>query len=847
MRKLTGYIGALIVVFALMGSILAGYALNVNGESTVINEYEKVTDVSGLYTHSQEPSYIEYNPASNYIGYNVEQSDTFTINNNSSLNRGVSYKLYKGTAPNCAWNNNEYLSGAFYVNGAVVPYSTAGDQMGVSAYFTVIGDTVEAYVWQPDGTSATNEIHINGGRYWSANFTIAYSAGTITFILNDVGVTLSSVCNWLLMPNNNGDYVPILNGNTGYYQYNDIYHTGGSLPATPVVINEWNGQPVYNLYSITNNISNVWVLVPKTFNYQPTQDKGIDYTVSGRVNNYLMETIGTTITYSYGSINMATLGAPDQFYYNSYGTKQIINGYYLFVSNRSVTGEIDINSYPRYSISVPASQPAHDSIYDSNNPNWYYDGWHNVKLSNVLASFNAPANTKSIKITTDSIYGQYFSSPNVTIDKNLVWFSYLPNLLKDYGAVPSLNSEMSKKDYLIFDVANNLATVYTYDGTARYSGSPDDIGIFYYTNGTTYKGLYSWRTDANHYTSYNFYDMNDRPAPTINLTATIATPGTLKYADITKGYAIKTTNTDYTVWNNNYQNGTINILFRANDVNQTYHNDLKILDNDIAVDFENNHFYVTLGTDERVDIGTWRNIILNVDLTNGYLSVVPVRTFNSFTNVIMDNTSIVIGELTGGGSTNIIKWAPTSNSLMFNVYSTSVFMNTYGVVMVNPTINITNYFTDLNNFYRMRLFNFSVLGDSITVNGITADVVNNTITIDGQTVQLKEMAITYADGHAYISDSNASIDLGDISDNTISMAGAWYFETELQRGYTSQKMIYNWDWGDFILNNTQFCIMFMGLAVVALIVAKRYCTMAITDYIVLVLSFIIALTVQVVA
>ena len=174
-------------------------------------------------------------------------------------------------------------------------------------------------------------------------------------------------------------------------------------------------------------------------------------------------------------------------------------------------------------------------------------------------------------------------------------------------------------------------------------------------------------------------------------------------------------------------------------------------------------------------------------------------------------------------------------------------MNTYGIVMVNPELNITEYFTDLNGFYRMRLYNFSVLGNSITVNGVTADVSNNSITIDGQTIQIKDMAITYADGHAYISDSNANIDLGEIVDNVISMAGSWYFETELLKGYTTQKMIYEWDWGDFILNNTQFCIMYIGIALIGLIVARRYCSLSITDYIVLIASFAIALTVQVIA
>ena len=87
----------------------------------------------------------------------------------------------------------------------------------------------------------------------------------------------------------------------------------------------------------------------------------------------------------------------------------------------------------------------------------------------------------------------------------------------------------------------------------------------------------------------------------------------------------------------------------------------------------------------------------------------------------------------------------------------------------------------------------------------------------------------------------------EITDNNISMSGAWYFITDLMRGYTTQKMIYEWDWQDFILDNVQFCVIYIGLALIGLLIARRYCTLTITDYAVFMVSIIIALTVQVVA
>ena len=174
-------------------------------------------------------------------------------------------------------------------------------------------------------------------------------------------------------------------------------------------------------------------------------------------------------------------------------------------------------------------------------------------------------------------------------------------------------------------------------------------------------------------------------------------------------------------------------------------------------------------------------------------------------------------------------------------------MDTYGAVMVNPSLDITDYFTDLNQFYKLELYNFSMYGDSITVNGVTGTVSNNQLTIGDDTLMIKDLAIKYADNHAYIEDSNITIDLGEITDTVVSMAGVWYFQTELYRGFTDQKLVYEWDWSDFILDNTQFCVFYIGLALAGLIVARKLCVITITDYAVLIASFIIALTLQVIA
>jgi hypothetical protein len=214
---------------------------------------------------------------------------------------------------------------------------------------------------------------------------------------------------------------------------------------------------------------------------------------------------------------------------------------------------------------------------------------------------------------------------------------------------------------------------------------------------------------------------------------------------------------------------------------------------------------------------------------------------------VTDNTNIFIGDLINPTPTNTIEWKPTNKSLAFNIYSTDVFMDTYGIVMVDPTLDVTNYFTNLDNFYQLRLSDFSIYGQSMTVNGVTGIVTGDKITFNDETIQLKEMTITYADGNVTISDSYGNIDLGAIVDNTVSMTGAWYFISDLYSGYTTQKVIYDWDWGEFVLEDKAFGVIYIGLCLIGLIVARHFCTLTITDYLLFVVSIAIALSVPVIA
>ena len=831
MRKLTGYIGALIIVFALMGSIFAGYALNINGSSSVINKYERVTDVSGLYSHTQEPSYIEYNPASNYIGYVLDNVSYNNPSENTYTFRQV--------------NNNTIV-----INHQNKEVSIDGNSQGIiNGIYAFICDNFYIFFNQGDCCVYT---HSNGFVVATTNVTINTNPGNLTLNVNDLSLNYNNikyaVCycsngatHYLksngsieLYLNSGNELFSILVGNWGSTApglgiSNTVYDLAtGTYTTVDLITNLGNVASGVNRYHTGYNTNVGAIVYP--ISVMTTAGVGINYTESSRVNNYPIETdyvnTGQIIT---SPVNLMSVSATD--YWTSGRTYVYENTHYF--------GPGESYKYIRY---MPGTIAGHS---------YRLSDITDIEIIGETANYvriDAPVTFTDYSFTDNDIFGDYdpytinFRAPSGN------WAVLAP--FANVGQQTVLDFNSLANQYVYYFPDTGKCELYNSAGVKQGTyDNLDQLYVIFVDTETLQNDIEIYKVDNLYSGTYSYESWNPiKSAPFINLTyETGGIVSTVHYADITKGFSIKNDNVNNVIWDNEYDNGNIQLLFRADNVLGTYHNGIIIGDNEITIDYYSNHYFISLNGAAPVDIGRWRNISLNVDLRSGELSAIPVRTFNSYTNVELDTASIFIGDLTNPAPTNIIEWEPTANSLKFNVYSTAVFMNTYGVIMVNPSLNITDYFTNLDNFYRLNLYNFGVYGDSITVNGVTGNITNNTLTINDQSIQLKDMAITYADGHAYISDSNVNIDLGTITDNNISMTGNWYFETDLLSGYTNQKMVYEWDWGDFILNNTQFCIMYMGIALIGLIVARRYCTMSITDYIVLMTSFIIALTVQVIA
>ena len=69
MRFDNGMLGVCISVCAVMGMVLSGFVLSVGEYEQTVTGYEYVTDVSGLFEYSDQPTFLDYNPAANWSGF----------------------------------------------------------------------------------------------------------------------------------------------------------------------------------------------------------------------------------------------------------------------------------------------------------------------------------------------------------------------------------------------------------------------------------------------------------------------------------------------------------------------------------------------------------------------------------------------------------------------------------------------------------------------------------------------------------------------------------------------------------------------------------------------------------
>lgn len=296
-----------------------------------------------------------------------------------------------------------------------------------------------------------------------------------------------------------------------------------------------------------------------------------------------------------------------------------------------------------------------------------------------------------------------------------------------------------------------------------------------------------------------------------------------------------------TTWMNEHTNGVIDVLFRLNSMDG-YNYNVTCAGADVNVS-TNGSTVVVNGT----DIGAWTEFLLRFDCISKTVSAIPVTSFGNFQEFTLSDTAIPITATVTDANTDrmVVSRANGSVSPTWSVASTTVWMDTYGTVMVNPTIDLRSYFPEnLNPYLGLKFNNLSVIGQSVTINGTTYPVESGSyITVDDEQIPLKGLTVYYTPGGVSIASGNVSVDVGEVTDTSVSLGGSWYFLSDALNGSFKHVKEIDWDVGHWATTYPQTVIIFLGLLISCLLVAKHFNKVHTMDYIIVAFAGLIGLLV----
>lgn len=562
------------------------------------------------------------------------------------------------------------------------------------------------------------------------------------------------------------------------------------------------------------------------------------------------------------------------------------------VSSVSVTSGSTVSSVGKY-LTVNGSTVATANVAtDTAQYDYSFNGW-TIPSSPVTSNMTVTANfSRAIQNYTISISSSNSSYGTVSTSSITAPYgtsiSASSNVLRvgstTVTATPA--SDTSQYSYafnswsgLAASVSSNMSI------TANFTRSTNDYTVSFVSNDPSYGSFQPTSTLNVPYGSEIGINGSTITINNVNITAVAsASDGTYSYSfdswDVTDGDPItadttitatftRTSLQHITHWSNNMVNGAVTFVFDWPATETETHNMSMALWSgtvnsdyttswtdtgyvlNISASFPNTNFAFDLqlnGTSVKSDtvtVGKWSTYELIIDATNGQVIMTPTATFSDFmTYTTLDSQRTVVFDFSDIKKNTAIQVIDhedtgTGGHVRFSVTNTSVFLNTYGVVMNNPTINLYNHFPQYDKL-RANFYGFALYGQSMTVNNTTYTVQNGAVTVsyatlgDGskvlpslapdkpvetRTLALNNISVTWDGSHCYLTfeSDRFTIDLGTYQQGNelVSFAGLWYFTSVLyEPSTTTAKELGEWKMLPDLSWN-QMLIIFLGVIVLA--------------------------------
>lgn len=431
---------------------------------------------------------------------------------------------------------------------------------------------------------------------------------------------------------------------------------------------------------------------------------------------------------------------------------------------------------------------------------------HITRLSTVLSSLGVnDASRMDITIAQTQTYPVLFYAGDWTINT----ISDSDGYFNAYHAI--MNETNSMPDRLTVSLASNLVTAYR-GGTQMWQAPADSVGV-----------LAWYRCQSGGYIN--------PVSCSATLTATITYADSYGYMQPSAGvYVTELLSQNATTWANGYENGTIDLkVLRTAETSSrlpqsltivfdTAHN-LGIQYNYDVYDGQEPGWVVHKKGGEKVQLGIWPAIQIHIDAQSGDITATPTADTDLTKTAPTTQYSVTIGDaLAVHPITSLQIWRGTQPLSNFQITDTTVYLNTYNAVMLDPVLDISQYFPGYDD-YRLNFYSFALLGESITINGQTCAVNRTDATITftnwagfSFTKKLANIYLTAEDGHTYLSFANdrEKYDLGETQSTAVSFGGLWYFSSMLYQGTDGTETYWDWNLGGFKATSGECLLIFIG-------------------------------------
>lgn len=450
-----------------------------------------------------------------------------------------------------------------------------------------------------------------------------------------------------------------------------------------------------------------------------------------------------------------------------------------------------------------------------------YINRYTLSLQDVISKLLLEESTtdlKQIKLTipvTISNNIEYtMVDPNYQFNFNLPLYTNNSFIFRSDGYTPNqstlqgIGPEISFEYIIYYDVSTGNCELYL-DESLISSGAPSIYSLRWDNEGSSRVYKYAIQNTSD-YAPVSSGNIPISGSMTNTMNVQYIYDRHTQYIDTRYGVGIRGTalNPETVVWSNSQRNGVTDIAFstwNASATDKFSDNNVPYSDTGVisyygttatdtfTVSRTGGNTYVTLNGGTPVNVGTWKQIQLTFDNINGVLTAHPIQTWDNFNNYSISPISVEIGEITKANLSSI-SWT-ADNSLRLEVVNTQVFFNTYGVVMVDPEITISNLWPNYNKFM-VDITKVATVGDSVTIGAHTYNVDGTTVTINNTTLDVTDLKLYYtkADiGWNITAESGKNSTTFSENNTYLKFTGSWYFVSSFYNIVTKQVQERSWD------------------------------------------------------